>query len=188
MDFLDASLIEIFERLAGLGVSCMIGGSVATMFHGEPRATMDIDIIVDANESVADRIIEAFPAHRYYLPPHGVLSRELARPRHGSFQILDKEAGLKADVYVAGSDPLQAFGFANKVDVEVANHRLVLAPPTYIVMIKLLFYSMSQQAKHLDDIAGILRISPDKVDRDSVTDYAAQHGVLDEWRRCSDRG
>ncbi|MGE3164816.1 MAG: hypothetical protein AB7O52_07915 [Planctomycetota bacterium] len=156
-------------------------------FTASPAPPWTSIFIVDANERVADQIISAFPSHRYYLPPHEVLSRELARPRNGSFQILDKEAGLEAYVYVAGSDPLQAFGFANKVHVEVANHRLVLAPPTYMVMIKLLFYSMSQQAKHLDDIAGILRISPDKVDRDSVTDYAAQHGVLDAWRCCSDR-
>ena len=40
-------LLEIFNRL---GISYAVGGSLASSVHGIPRATIDIDIIVDLQQ------------------------------------------------------------------------------------------------------------------------------------------
>jgi hypothetical protein len=45
---LGALLAAIGERLAAAGIPYMVTGSVASSFHGEPRATRDIDIVIEA--------------------------------------------------------------------------------------------------------------------------------------------
>ena len=121
---------------------------------------------------------------RAALPPREVLSRALARHSDGSFQILDKDTGLKADVYIAGTDPLLELGLSNAIEIDIAGHSVRIAPATYVVIIKLRFYALSEQPKHLEDIRGILRYSSEAVDRAVVLDHATRLGVVNAWEQC----
>lgn len=157
---------------------------MAAMIYGEPRATLDIDIVLAADPTSTDRILAAFDPSRYHLPPREVIAQELSREENGSFQILDKDTGLKADIFIAGSDPLSDLGFSQPVLIELSGHRIQVASATYVVAIKLQFYSISQQAKHLNDIVGILRFSRPQVDLATVDAYARKYGVVAEWEQC----
>jgi hypothetical protein len=64
----------------------------------------------------------------------------------------------------------------------------VFASPEDVILKKLQFYQMGQSDKHLRDIAGVLRISGDRLDRDYIARVAGQLGVTDEWRRAVARG
>jgi hypothetical protein len=46
----------------------------------------------------------------------------------------------------------------------------------------MLYYKEGGSEKHLRDIVGILKISPDEVNRDYVTGWAAQLDVLEIWQ------
>ena len=89
MSPLEDSLLTLYRRLASTDLACMVGGSIASMIYGEPRATLDIDIIVAAGAEDADRIVAAFPRDRFYFPSLETLAKELSRPRDGSFQVLE---------------------------------------------------------------------------------------------------
>ncbi len=80
----------------------MITGSFASSFHGVPRTTHDIDVIVVLTGSNLDRLIGLLPNEDYYV------SAEAARDallRRGQFNVIDLATGWKADLIVRKDRP-----------------------------------------------------------------------------------
>ena len=98
----DEGLRRLHERLASTQLPMFIGGAVAAMWYGEPRSTLDIDVVLAAMSADAERIAGAFPPAGFYVPPLDVLRQGLARSHDGQFNVIDLVSGLKADIYVAG--------------------------------------------------------------------------------------
>jgi hypothetical protein len=182
----DKELLAIYGRLQATGLPCLIVGSVASSAYGEPRSTLDIDVVVKADGKDAERILSAFPGDRFYVPPIEVLRRELSRS-NGTFNIIDSETSLKADIYPAGSDPLIAYAFDHAQSCVLGGQMVRLAPPTYLVAMKLRYFAMSHQDKHLRDIRGILAVSADRVDKAMVERVAIESGVAEAWSDCQRR-
>ena len=68
----EPDLLTLFVApLAELGCSYLVTGSVAATLYGEPRATHDIDLVVDLSEANQDALPGAFPA-----PPRHSLDAE----------------------------------------------------------------------------------------------------------------
>src|SRR5690606_11792304 len=129
-------LIEFYCRISDAGIPCIIGGSVGTIAFGEPRATLDIDLVVDLHDEDIPRLFAAFPSDRYYLPDATVLRQE-SRRRSGHVNIIDVATGLKADLYFTVGDPLQAYGRTHAVLVNLGGVDVQVAPPTYLIAMKL---------------------------------------------------
>ncbi len=45
----------------------MVAGSFASTYHGIPRSTQGIDLVVAVDEASLERLIAAFPEDEYYL-------------------------------------------------------------------------------------------------------------------------
>src|SRR5438045_3120411 len=96
----EPDLIELFAQpLNQLGIRYLVSGSVAAMLYGEPRVTHDIDFVVFLRSDQAVRLREVFPPPQFYVPPIDVIATEMARERHGQFNIIHADSGLKADFY-----------------------------------------------------------------------------------------
>jgi hypothetical protein len=53
----EAIIARVVEALVETGVPHMVAGSFASSFHGEPRMTRDADIVIDADEASARRVV-----------------------------------------------------------------------------------------------------------------------------------
>ncbi len=186
MSILDAGLRRLYETIAATGLPVFVGGSIAAMWYGEPRSTLDIDLVIRAEPAHAELFVNAFPQDAFYLPPVDIIREELRRGSGGQFNVIDLASGLKADIYVAGDDPLIGYGFDEAVEQETGGVILNIAPATYVVAMKLRFYAISKQDKHLRDIRGVLAISPEAVDTARVLEWAIRFGVEDTWRACQE--
>ena len=63
-------LFLLFVRpLNRAGIRYIVSGSVAAIFYGEPRLTHDVDLVVFLSDADIRRLVEAFPAAEFYLPP-----------------------------------------------------------------------------------------------------------------------
>lgn len=60
-------LSRVVRELEKLDVEYMLTGSLASSVQGEPRATHDIDLVVELRATVAQRLVEAFPPPDFYL-------------------------------------------------------------------------------------------------------------------------
>lgn len=180
----EPDLLELFVgRLDAIGVRCLVTGSVAATLYGEPRATHDIDLVVELSEAARDALPRAFPPDAFYLPPPEVVALESRREGRGHFNIIHHASGLKADVYLAGGDPLHAWAFRNARHYTVGKLEVRVAPPEYVIVRKLEFFREGGSAKHLRDIRSMLAVSPELIDVPALERWLDERGLTEAWAR-----
>jgi len=182
-----ASLITLFVRpLNQLRIPYMITGGVASVVYGEPRFTRDIDLVIALRPQDARRFSLAWPATEFYVPPVEVIEEESRRPAHGHFNVSHHETAMRADIYLPGIEPLNAWAFARKVVRRVDEDDVFLAPIEAVILSKLRYYKLGGSDRHLRDIHRMLAISGDLVNRPEVERWAARLGIEREWRQAQD--
>lgn len=175
----DELLGRVVETLERLQLPYLVTGSIATILYGEPRFTNDIDVVVQLPLEAAGALVDAFPAPEFYADVQQV--RE-AIARHGQFNVIHPASGLKVDFVIPAMDAFDRSRFARTRRVTpAAGLEADFAAPEDVIVKKLQYYVEGGSEKHLRDIAGILRISPDEVDRDYVADWAERLGLSEIW-------
>jgi hypothetical protein len=176
----DELLRHLCESLERLHLRYLITGSQATIAYGEPRLTNDIDVLVALDDSHTDVFVAAFPESEFYLSRDAV--REAIRDR-GMFNIIHPGSGLKIDVIIPENLLYDRSRFERGRRIQVTpNFSAVFASPEDVILKKLQFYQLGQSDKHLRDIAGVLRISGDQLDREYIAETAKQLKVTEEWQ------
>jgi hypothetical protein len=181
---MNEDLFTLFtSRLASAGIDAVVTGSVAAMLYGEPRLTHDIDLVVLLDDDSIDALIHAFPEEEFYCAPEEVIRVEARRSVRGHFNIIHHATGFKADVYLAGRDPLNRWALQDRKTLPLGEATIQVASPEYVIVRKLEFFREGGSAKHIEDIRGIVRQQGDKLDRQLIEKKVAEHGLVDEWRQ-----
>jgi hypothetical protein len=161
----DPDFISIFVApLEKAGLRYMVTGSVASSIYGEPRNTLDIDLVLLLEKSQGEILTRLFPEEDFYIPPVEVIEIEARREARGHFNIIHHETGFKADIYLSRNHPYLDWAFAHTRRIESPACQANIAPPEYVILHKLEFYKESNHQRHLRDIAGILE--QQELDRD----------------------
>lgn len=183
------SLVELFRRfvrpLNDLDIPYMATGAVAAVIYGEPRLTLDVDLVLRLDPDLAGPLAEAFPPAEFYVPPVETIREEALRPAHGHFNLLHHATGLRADIYLAGDDMLDAWGLERRRAETVAREKVWIAPAEYVIVRKLEYFREGGSTKHLSDIGAILRIHPDLVDQRELASWIDRRGLRAEWDRVA---
>ena len=128
-------LFALFVRpLHRSGIRYMISGSLASIFYGEPRLTMDVDIVVHLGTAEANALPEYFPAADFHVPPPEVMAAELARATRGHFNVIHFASGQKADFYPSRRHPYWEWAFAHRRLGTVGEDEAWYAPPEYVIL------------------------------------------------------
>ena len=181
----ESSLIALFVRpLNEQGILYLVTGGVASIVYGEPRFTRDIDLIVALRPDDAAEDRQAFSSDEFYVPPLEALQVESARDQHGHFNISHHETGLRADCYVAGTDELHSWAFERPHIEHVAGDAVRLAPIEYVILRKLSYFQQGRSDRHLADVARMVRIRGDLIDRWALEVWLARLGLEAEWRQA----
>lgn len=160
----------------------MVTGSVASMVYGEPRLTLDVDLVVELDVERVDELLDAFPESEFYRPPLEVVRLEcsprLARTlqpdpsRHGDEgRHLPGRARRSAPLGARASPPLP-FGPG----------QLWLTPPEYVILRKLEFWLEGGSEKHLRDVRAMLAADLE-LDRTFLEEQLRLRGLEQAWRR-----
>jgi hypothetical protein len=178
----DPDLIGLFiTPLESLKISYMITGGVASVIYGDPRFTRDIDVVLELRGSEIDGLISAFSSEDYYVPPLEALREEVHRPRHGHFTLIHRDTALRADVYLLGDDPLHAWAFGRRLRIPLDEISIWLAPIEYVILRKLEYFQRSGSDRHLRDVAMMLEISGQQVDRVELDRWVEHLGLHEAW-------
>lgn len=179
----DPDLVELFvEPLDRLGLTYMVTGSVASMLYAEPRFTADIDLVLVLPLGSVGALRAAFLPPAFYCPPAEVMEIEATRPLHGHLNVLHLDSALKADLYLAGEDPLHAWALPLRRGVPVGARNVWVAPPEYVVLRKLLFFREGGSSKHLRDVRSLLSLRLPELDRPAIDLWVERFGLEREWR------
>jgi hypothetical protein len=177
IDPIETALLVV-RQLDALGIPHTIGGSIASSFAGEPRSTIDIDIVVALEERHIDALVAALSAE-FYIDAESL--RRAVRTR-SSTNLIHQATQLKVDLFVAGGTPLDARQLARRMPVDLGDGRcLHIHPPEDILLQKLRWYRLGGAVsdRQWRDIAAIVRVQGARLDREYLRDGAAILGVSD---------
>ncbi len=164
----------------------MVTGSLACIAYGTPRLTHDADAVIVLHRDQINDLIHTFCEPDYYCPPEDVIRIECARDQRGHFNVIHIGSGLKADFYVAGRDPLHAWALNHARTIPVSGVEVRVAPPEYVIVRKLEFFREGKSSKHLRDIAGILAVSGEALDRPTLQRLIDERHLNESWQQARD--
>src|ERR1700712_3073314 len=94
MNELQNLLERLTKALASSGVPFMVAGSFASTAHGLPRATQDLDIVIDPTGKSLAALLALLAPEVYYVDAD--VARDAFRT-HGMFNVIDHATGWKID-------------------------------------------------------------------------------------------
>jgi hypothetical protein len=171
-------VIDVLERL---DLTYAVVGSFASYAYGEPRFTQDIDIVLRLERTDVVDLVAAFPDPEFYLNEAAV--RDFVN-RRVPFNVLHPASGNKIDFMPSRNDAWGRSQFDRRVRLKlIPDREAYVASAVDIIVSKLCFFAEGGSDKHLRDIAGILKVSPQLVDRAEVARWATELGVMEPWNR-----
>ena len=145
----------------------MVVGSTASMAYGEPRLTRDIDLVVDLRIDQVDSVCDAFAAPEFYR------NRDAAQDavrRRSQFNVIHPGSGNKIDLMIARNHALGRMQLARRKAIVICPKQT--AAPEDVILGKPWHYRKGEYEKHLRDIAAMLPIGGEEIDRDYVSHWA----------------
>jgi hypothetical protein len=167
------------KALEELGIAYMIGGSLASSAYGEPRLTNDIDIVADLKLEHVSGILSKFMPGEFYVDEVAV--RE-ALAGEGQFNIIHPSSGYKVDIFVCGQDKFGRSQIARRRRLEAPDgEHAFFASPEDVILKKMQYFQIGQSERQIRDIAGMLRVQGDQLDRDYIRRWASEMGLTEVW-------
>jgi hypothetical protein len=167
---------RVSRILADLGIVHTIGGSLAAAFAGEPRSTIDIDVVAAIDEFHVAPLTSAL-SDAFYVDDTAL--RRAVRERT-STNLIHQSTQLKVDLFVAGGTALDTQQLARRRTVDVGGGRLLpVHPPEDILLQKLRWYQLGGRAsdRQWRDIQGIIRVQGARLDRAYLWKHAPALGI-----------
>lgn len=162
---------EILEQLIAGGTlsNYAVGGATAAGFHGEPLATLDVDVFIFADSAPGSAIVSLQP-----------IFEELALRGFSEFEgecVLVH--GLPVQ-FLAVADALEAEAVNRALRVDWDDKRLRVMRPEYLAAIAL------KTGRPKDRARVVYLLALPDFDRASFEDLVARHGLLPVWERWSE--
>jgi hypothetical protein len=176
----------VIEALEVVGVDYLIGGAVAAWAWGEPRSTLDLDLVVNIPvESVS--LLSQELAKRDMLVPAGIIMDAIIEDRSDlPINAIHMYSGFKADLYpLRPNDELRLSALERRIQIDFGPPigMVYVHSPEDLVVYKVLYFSISQQTKHLRDIAAILKSVGDEINYTYIETWVERKGLGQIWRQ-----
>lgn len=167
-------VIKVLERL---GIPYMVVGGFAAIFYGEPRFTIDVDIVADMKPKHIRPFVAAFPIPDYYVSAEGI--RDSLQRRY-PFNVIQPATGAKVDLVPLPRDPFTraAFERRQRLEYDQAGNTATFITPEDIILAKLIAFQKTESDKHLRDARGVLVTQWGKLNLEAIRRGTRAIGVL----------
>lgn len=176
----ESFLARVVGALGASGVPYMLAGSFASSHHGAPRATQDIDIVVDPTFESLDRLLVALKGDDVYFDAE-VARAELRR--RGQFNVIDGTTAWKVDVIFRKARPFSNEEMSRRVRAVVLGVNVFVASAEDTVLAKLEWAKMGESERQLRDVRALLEARGDSLDRAYIERWLDELGVRELWSR-----
>ena len=172
-------LARAAAALTDAGAPYLVTGSVASTFYGVPRATHDIDFVVQLGEAQIAALASAFPAPAFHFDLDA--AKEAVRLAR-MFNIIDVHGGDKIDVWMLTSSPFDRSRFARRREVTLGGVKVFLPAPEDVILAKLEWARLAGGSeKQVGDAAGVFEVQADVLDEAYLREWVTRLGLSTVW-------
>lgn len=156
---------DLARVLDDLGVPYLVGGSLASSFHGVPRSTQDADLVAALRDDHVAPFVVAL-RERFYIDEERVAH---AVRRRSSFNVLELATSFKVDVFVLGDGELdrELMGRRDRIEISEGGDGLYVASAEDTVLQKLRWYDLGRRVsdRQWRDVLEVLEVQGEHLDR-----------------------
>jgi hypothetical protein len=155
-------LIYAIRALEKSANEYMLTGSLVSSMQGEPRATHDIDIVVEATPSSIEALLKEFPLTDYYYNTDTAIA---SIADGGMFNILSG-SGDKIDIWSLTDSDFDKSRFSRRQVIDFLGMSIKVSSPEDTILMKLLWAQQSGGSeKQLFDAAKVYEMQEDIIDK-----------------------
>ena len=143
----------------------MITGAWSSIFYGRPRASHDIDFVVELSLKDLDKTVKSLKT----LPEEFLVQTESIKEavKHKNmFNILHLPTMLKLDFWILTDEEFDKSRFKRRKRVRILDQFMEMATAEDTILQKLIWYKMGEIEKHLIDAAFVYQIQRKNLDKE----------------------
>lgn len=174
-------LSEIPKKLDTIGIPYMIVGSFASAYHGIPRSTQALDIVVSIDIHSLEPLYSSLSAPGCYLSREAL---EDAIKHRGQFNLIDGQSGWKTDFIVCKNREFSQQELGRRQRVTLNGCEVFIASAEDTILSKLEWARESQSERQLRDVAGILDVCGPQLDQNYLDTWIAKLGLTEVFAKA----
>jgi hypothetical protein len=171
----------LIAALESAGIPYMLTGSFAAAFHGSPRATQDIDLVIAPDSAQLSTLVRRLTDSGYYVDPAAAGE---ALELEAQFNAIDPETGWKVDFIIRKGRPFSLSEFDRRQPGRLEGMPFFVATVEDLILAKLEWARLGESDRQIEDAADLLRVRRGEVDLAYLERWVETLAVRPEWNRA----
>ncbi len=160
----------------------MLTGSFASAHYGTPRSTLDLDLVIAPESEQLRNFVgllsnDQLSNDQYYVELESALEAYRGR---SMFNVIDILTGWKIDLIIRKSRAFSREEFERRKLIDVQGLQLFIASAD-VAIAKLEWSKMAQSQRQIEDVATILRLKWNVLDKTYLAKWIRELDLETEW-------
>lgn len=176
----------MIEALEAAQVPYLLGGALAAAAWGEPRSTLDVDLVIALEVKRVPALSAELERRAILIPPDIMLDQLLEQRGDVAIVGYHVRAGFKVELFpLRPGDELRAAALARRQRVELDPPLgwIYVHSPEDLILYKLQHFNLSAQTKHARDILGLLLACGPTLNYTYLNNWISRLGLQPAWHR-----
>ncbi len=174
----------VIDAVEAVDLEYLIGGSVALNAWGEPRTTRDLDVVINLPLERIYPLSQELHKREMYVP-FDIIVDLLMQPGDLPINAIHGSSGYKAEFFLLrDQDDYRRVSLTRRRLVRIGRSlgEVYVHSPEDLIINKVYYFGLSQQTKHVRDIAGIIAFCGDELDTAYIDEWVVKLGIEAVWQ------
>lgn len=165
---------QMHLMLESAAIPYYVTGGVASSWHGEPRSTKDLDLVVQANAEDLDKFVSVLAGNGFYIPETALENVKTGREK--AINIVNMYTIAGADIIIGADTDFDRSQMSRRVMAE----GFYVCSAEDAILQKLRWSQKSLSEKQQRDVLGIIKVQLNDLDRDYLRHWSDVLGVSEQ--------